>query len=538
MVLEEAEASRASLVARIVISPSQMVSDLNALSDHLSFPIKLGNELQSYVGAWGHPDSTRRLLELANQLDPRTPSVVVWLLAPKSRMMGFCAALTFIDATRIQTYLNEFGREHSFHEGISERIDAQGSRLFLAALGRTLLVANSPGALRNGGALAMENLGNTPQIESTIWPQAFMKGSGLTAKTIAAFLIHQLESESVSRGEKMTPVHQRIMTMVVEALADFISETQTIAFSTHIDNQQGIVLQGKLLPVPETALAKSVAHPSPISFEPMLPVSDDKTWFGAFGEGGVWMDILAKFIAVTGPEGARFAKVWREFYGERVGNGACVLDLSNKPFSECRFTMKSGVSPSAALDAITDYVTALNVWVAEFDGQKSIPWKVRRSKNQVSFEKKIAHHDPRRTKLIKAFFAGEFYRMKATVKDGKIILVQGGQALSSLAPVTRDSSATPPPIFTHTLARSQGADFMFSIEPTSLALNLLPKVGSNDLAPYLGIISSLPGIESLNLPMVFTLRSGEGLKVEWHIPLKGLESLAQVIRGVMGPPNQ
>jgi hypothetical protein len=539
VVFENAELARASLVARMVIAaPQSIVSDLNALSDHLAFPIKLGNELRSRVGALGNPSATFRLWELSKQLDPMTPSVIVWLLAPQNKARGFCAALTFVETTEVRSYLHEFGKEQSFLEGISERIDVQGNRLFLAVKGRTLLVANSPGSLRKGGPLAMEAQQSAEQVEVTVWPEVFINSSGLTAKTLAAFLVHQLESNLVSTDEKKTPALRRVMATSVDRLAQYFSETQTISLSVSVDNKTGVVVRGELVPRSSTPFAELTAHPSPISFDRSLPTSNDRTWFGAWGEGGLWKREMPKLIRSSGPGGERFANAWEKFYGERVGHGSCILELSGKPFSLCSFSLRPNVSPANALEAFVDYVTTQSLWSAELDGQKAVPVKVKRSKGYVAFEKKIDRTPHPMMKLLKAFFDGEFHRMKATVKDGKLILVQSGQAIDLSRMLTQAPSTSPPPILTHTIARSEGADLLLSIEPASLALNLLPKVGSNELAPYLGVLSGLPGIESLNIPLVFSVRSGGNLKGEWHVPLKGLESLAQIIRGVMGPLNQ
>jgi hypothetical protein len=539
VVLEDTGEARASLVARMVIAaPQTIISDLNALSEHLTFPIKLGNELRSHVGTLGDPSATNKLLELTDRLDPMTPAVIVWLLGPKVEARGFCAALTFVDAAHVRRAFGEFGREQTSQGGISERLDVQGNRLFIAAKGRTLLVANARETLRKGGPLAMETRTNSEQVAISFWPEVFAKGSGISTTMLAAFLNHRLDAIQASAGEKMTPALRRALATAMELLAQYFSETETISLFANVDTKAGIVLRGELNPRPSTPLAELAAHASPYGFDTSLPIHGDGTWLGTWGEGGIWKTELPKLVRTSGPGGERLARAWQKFYGEQVGNGSCTLELSGKPSSVCSFTLRNGASPRTVLDALKEFISAQNLWSAELDGRKALPLKVKRSKGIDSFEKKIDSMDPRIMKFLKAFWGGDLLRMQATVKDGKLFWLQSGQVTGSAEVFAKNQSQSTPPILTQTLIRTAGADFMFSIEPASLVLNLLPKVGSVKMAPYLGILTSLPGIESLHLPLVFSGRSGGILKGEMQVPLKGLESLSQVIRGVMGPVTQ
>ena len=201
-VFADAKAAAPALVASLVaVAPARIVADLDGLSARLGLPMQAGHELLTWLGSSGKVGDGQRFRRLWDRLDPSAPLAVAWVLAPQAGVRGYCAALSFKDATLARQSLDDSGQPWWAGRGVFAIEVAGGQTIWATVKGRTLLIASSAEVLLLGGALT-ESLRTNPKLGQTvltIMPQALARASGLSKDQIVAGVVHAL-GRAASRG--------------------------------------------------------------------------------------------------------------------------------------------------------------------------------------------------------------------------------------------------------------------------------------------------------------------------------------------------
>ena len=531
------ESARATQVASMVMaSPSAIGGELDALSKHLSLPVLLGQELFSRLGAI--PGGGTKVADLAKKLDANTPIAVVWFMGKQSSAQGFCAAMTVGDGIDSQSAQAEFGAEKSKAGGVSERLDATGTTLFLAAQGRTLLVANRREILLLGGALAMASQVRraNEQVALSLWPQAMAQASGHSFGQLAQMVSKSVETLPTPTGGQLTPAGRQMLAAGVNLLFGYLGQTQVVRFIFGAGTQRGLVLRTELTPQPNTALALLSAKTAPYAFDKNLPIKNDGTSIFAWGDIWNWLADVQKVFQSTGKNGEKLATEWRKLHGETVASASCSMDLStNDWLLVCSYELRKGVEAVKSLDSFLAMYQAQNEWAAELEARKATPLKIKKGKGSLSIEQKVESADKKAMALMKSIYGSDTLRITFATSNGRVIQAISPKPVDPLS-VYGKGQSTSPPILAASLAQTVGAELMASIEPVAPLLHLLPKIAGNEMAPFIGMLSVLPGGVDLHVPMLLTMRGGEVLSGELQFPIAGLETLGKVLSGVLGQP--
>ena len=529
---------RGTIVGSVVmLAPSKIAGDLDALSRRLELPMLLGRELVSSLGGMGILGDSAHFNAVWDRLDPASPIAVVWVLPPKSKVKGFCAALTFRDAAGARRTFEDMGAPGAQRDGVSERRTPDGDVIWGGIKGRTLFVSGSADALLLAGGLAASAQVTPPagQVVVTVLPQALVAASGKSREALVAEVVAMMASEVMGVKGPTTEASRRMVAAFAETGAKLALDSSAVRLVLELGPHEGLVVQSELVPVAGTEFASRTAQRSPHAFDPRLPVRDDSTAVMAVGGASTWFPYLAKMLEATGPAGKTLMRETTKLL-EATGEWSCMFEQAGAGFATlCSSPLRPGTSSTAGLDAAVALAKAQHGWEAELYGQKLSPPKIKRVRDVVEIEKKIEYRDTTARAMAKAFAGGDTVKTAFTVKDGRLLQATGRDARKTLARYGAEGGIKGAPLVAAALERSKGAEGMVSVDVISMVLRMLKQdkeMPGNELATMAG---ALPGLAEMKVPFLFTLRGGSSLVGDFHIPLGSLENAAKVVRGMLGP---
>jgi hypothetical protein len=527
-----------TLVASLVtVAPNKIIGDLDALSRRLELPMMLGQELLSSLGGLGLVGDANKSKEVWERLDAVSPIAVAWVMPAKSRVRGFCAAISFRDAAGARRTFDEMGVPGAERDGVAERRTKEGDVVWGGVKGRTLFVSGSADALLLAGGLAQA--AQVPpasgQLAVTLLPQALAAASGKSREAIVARVASALASDSTLNPGKNKDAFKARFEAVAEAGVGLALDSSAVRLVLEVGPKNGLVIQGDLIPIAGTAFAAQVAERSPYVFDTQLPIRDDSTAAMAMAGIPAWLTSFAKILESTGPAGQA---AWRDIQKmfEATGEWSCVFDPAEAGFSTlCSSALKPGTTPKAALDAAVALANSQQAWEAELYGQKLSPLKIKRTRDGVAIEKKIEYRDALARSMAIAIAGGDTVKSAFMVKGGRLLQAAGRDAQKTLSRHGANASLKGAPLLAAALARTKGQELFFSADVVSTILRVLGKGGKEmpgkELAAMAG---TLPGIADMKVPVVFSLHGGSSLVGDFRIPLGSLDNVAKVVREMLG----
>jgi hypothetical protein len=524
-----------SLVATLVsLAPQAIVTELDTLSQRFQLPMQLGQALLSSLANVEVGGANLHFQQLWDRLDPETPLAVAWVLPPDAKNKGFCAALTFRDNARARRTVDEMGSPGQQKGALVERRAADGDVIWTAIKGRTLFVSGSPEALLFAGGLAemAQVRPQRGQVVLTVMPQALAAASGKSRKEIIAQM-KTLAAAGAQSGPSASPAGRRMAEAVTESLVDLALDSSVIRLVVAVDSHVGAVIQGELVPVAGSELAKRTSQQLPYAFDQHLPVKNDSTAVFAAGDWQPWMALATKMFEATGPAGRATAKDLLAMLA-LTGPWSCAVDVAEAGFASlCSSTLKPDSKPKAALDVALSAMKSQHAWEAELEGRKPSALKIKRSGDQVEIERKVENKEPMARALARALFGGDVARSMIAVKDGRLLMASGTEPRKILARYG-SGGADRAPLLTATLAETKGDEMMASMDVVAFVRRIL--VQSKDLPGRDAAVmaSAMPGVAEMAAPFVFTIKGGSSLVGQMQIPLTSLDAIANVVRGFLG----
>jgi hypothetical protein len=537
----------------VVASPAALADALDRLARATGIDQPVGQGfLDSFdgVGATsiiGGVGITRAMLD---RLDPARPVTAVGLMPGIGVPTGFCVAATFRDAAGARRTLDEIGPEArrlgsaSFRALHAEKGAAAGKPPTVAAAlsGRTLLLASTEATLLKAGApaIALQATPPTDEVAVTIHMDAI--GPGGLALMRAAMAKGMIDVAERLRRNPMAKVNATIM-KAVEALGTIgmrpLAEIRTLRLALDVSADAGLALRLEVDPIPGTSLARW-ATPNPYHLDPTLPIGDDGTIVASWGSVATGFALFEELVDPTGPAGRALRKDLEAFAPSFARGGSCVIDAAAMPFkSYCTWDLKAGQKPAGVLDRYGAVVKASHAWSLEVLPRGPGAPKMRRQRDVLEIDEPLGSKDDNAAAraVRKVVFGGDLRRSAVTVKDGRLMIAQGPEAHDMLPTMTRASAGTPPPgapILADTLARTQGSDGLLFVDPVSLIVRIA-ETATDPSVRQLGVmVSAVPGLATLRMPMVLTMRSHDGVAYQLALPRASVENVVRLIRPYLG----
>lgn len=530
-------AAQSALVGSVVSrAPASIAGDLDALSQRLGLPIKLGQEILSSLASTPVGGKDAHFKDIWERLDGNTSFAAVWTLSQNASTSGFCAAMTFKDAASARRTLEDMGDAGPSHDGVFERHTSGGDVIWAAIKGRTLFISGSAEALLFAGGLAEATQATRfpGQVVLTAYPQNLVKASGKTREGLMSDLTSSMNEAMSQAGTKESPAFHHMVAAMIDVLANWAFDSSVARLFIDVGPGDGLLLRGELVPAAGSAFASLVGQRTPFAFDTRLPVRDDSTSVFAVGSFSTWFGPLSKMFEASGPAGKTLWRQSNKMFEVATG-WSCTVDATQAGLSTlCSSPLKPGTQPKAALDAVVAVAQAQTAWEGELEGRKASAPKIKRSGDVVEIERKIENRDATAREVAKWMAGGNVARSAVTVKDGYLVQAVGHDARKSLERYGSGDGGKAAPLVTEALSRGKGDEGVASIDAISIALRILSQNKGNAGGPAAMIAMATQGISDLKAPFVFALRGGNSLSADFRIPLGSLQSIAKVVSGFMG----
>jgi hypothetical protein len=539
---------RALGVSVVVRAPAATEAALDALSRELALPTPLGHALLDVLTA---PNRSLRGVPLRralfDSLDPAAPLVLV-ALAPGIGVTGGTAwGVAFRDAPAARRALAQVGVETARAGGASTRRLTDGAIVDVGVHGHTLLLSTTPRLISVAGPL-IEALASRPPEHLAIvsvFPQALpvgaaVLGSGLETLVTTALRATRVKTDA-QRGKGVAPRLEatdgmlassgRLARLVGGALAD----TRAVRLELDLDASLGFALRFIVEPADGSALARSLATPTPARLDPRLRTSGSDVLF-AWGRAPASQSWLYDVFGASGPAGEAFVADAEAWWGLFTGPGTCrgggALMMTT---SVCAQPLARGVRPADLFRRYAAFERDQVAWAREIgvNGISSPQVRVTPDALEIAFDTDVAG-EPAATRARRHEMLGGSVRRS-------VLMARTAEGLYASAPDRRAAlaalaarGAPPSPALAAVLARGEGADVVAALDPVSLARRAFEASPDPEVRSVASLLKGIQGLADLRAPLGFTLRTGARAAFELQVPVESLRNVADVVRPYMG----
>ena len=549
--LAAADAVRGRLALTAVVAPSvEIERQLARLVRRLGVPF---DPTESLLDLLARPIGGIRLTRAArSELDPARAVALVGIAEPTGLRVSLCLAIPFRDGESARRALDGIGVEEQREGGTSARRLPDG-RLVWAALGeRTLFLSKAPGAIRSGGALALEiaaaaSVGPAPGAATLeVHPQAFGPGLPLLARLASLGAARGVATAKRPGQQKITPAMTALMQAFGGLFGDGVAQTRLLRVVLEANEDAGLALHLKVVPLPGTAFASTIAAAAPYSVDGRLPIGDDRTAVTAWGTLGPSAALLDALVGRSGVSAKPVARALDQMGEELGGAASCAMRFGKPIETYCVWPLKAGArgreTRDRAIDrAINRYVglgEAISAWSGALTGHFHEPAKIERHGDVVEIDEPSPFDDRPSAKAARQIaLGGDTRRVAVTVKEGRLLTVQGAKPRELLGAFTRTPDGgrgRPGPLLGSALARTADANAFVYFDLPSMLVEL--SAGSEDpnLRQLHLMLTAIPGMAELRAPLVLTIRGRDQVEVELVASTSMLENVARVVRPFMG----
>lgn len=551
LALAPADSTRARLLGTLTVPSLEGTVDKAAtLARNLGLPFGAADVRSLLLARTGLP------VDVLDQADLRRP-IGVAFLAPEAARTGAgktpanaeaftAAALTPRSADSAAKLIGALGTKVATRGDATQVRRPDGTLLWILPRGSLLIGSGSLEGLLAAGAHALEaSRAASDDVQLRVFPDAWAAAEGTTVREALARVRQDIVTPPPGSARRMSAGAAASVAASWDALADFLADAQEGEAGLRVDTARGISLVMRGRPRDRSALAQTLASLQPYAPDATLlsGPAPDLAWVS--GANDAWAVFVRRYLdgltraglASAGPARAAAERLTATL----TGAGSGVVRLSNGFDAAYSYDLRPSVTPDAALDAFAASVApaALPALLREVSGPDAPTLHTRREGKLVTVDVEFASARPEMRKMMRALYGSEGFTPVVTAGGGRLVTVSGPDARNR----TTRLAASPPapadvsPELASALAESRGAHMVVYVDVLGLARPALRVAAGQDdpnAAQLSGVLSTLPGLANLHLPIIATLQGGTRLDAELRIPLATLKSAADFARPLMG----
>jgi len=364
-------------------------------------------------------------------------------------------------------------------------------------------------------------------VTATLFPDAIAKANGTDVKTaIAGFLeqVRQAQQAAASGATASDPYAYETLGQVLGMVAD----ADPIEIGLSLDSTRGLVLRGRLMARPGSALANAAREVRPFEIDPVvLGGAGVPFMVGAMSIGSIWGQMLAhnrqRLAAQTGKPAAAALAYYDAFLASQAGQqSGSVAVASGEPMLTGLFS--TALKDAAAAAKVADALGKLDAKAMDalvnselHDSGKMFDWTSKRETvgkvKAVRFRLSIKKGSTLDTDVTRRLFGKGIDIYQAVA--GKRLVVAFGQGarerLANIAAGKIPPTATAVAALADAQAAAKGRDafYFFDFAPI---LKVLGQVGASPRLAAMAHANSGP------IPLIFT-DGGDGAGKVWTMDL-------------------
>ena len=318
LVLLPATAARPYLLANLSVGSFDrlITNGVTLVSSAVPLPITPAGAREMLFSDLGLPPEVAANLDLAG---PTGAAVVALDDKGRSGMVLAVAARGTAEADKLIEALGKPAMTRGPATLVTSGGKPQG---WVLRQGNVVIMSDEAEAIARGAALAQEARRAGPDdATATIYPEALARSHGTDVKTAVAQFIEQMKQAQQQSGALATPDSYLYETM--GKMLDLVGDADRIEIGLSLDPARGLILNGRLMARPGSALEAAAREVHPFEIDPAVIGGTGVPFaVGASSIGSVWREVFTHFrarLATSKEKGAPAALAYYDAFIEGQG---------------------------------------------------------------------------------------------------------------------------------------------------------------------------------------------------------------------------
>ncbi|HEY0708517.1 MAG TPA: hypothetical protein VGG33_17045 [Polyangia bacterium] len=440
-----------------------------------------------------------------------------------------------------------------------------GSSIWVARVGERVIWSDSFEGLSEAGAHALgAPVENAEDVVATLFPASFAGPSGnlpVAGAQNKQRAIASYEKHLRDRGQTPNQAERAALDAALDFVLPSLSESERVRIGFGLTRARGLGLAVRATPRPGTGYAQRLAPRTPYraptnfvaraSTVSMLSSGANPAWFAL---GQTVLDNQAKAqVPGAAPVAARYRTLLPLLSGDTFQSVRSEGDHLAIDFA---FGLKPGTNPGSAVEAFAGLLAepALPKLLGQAWGQQAPQVEVIRQPGAkdgrftVTFNFPPGGRTPSPAALARALTGGEKVTFLVQPAAGRLLLSSEPNAEArqrNLATTLEEKADKPTPDATSAplggaLSETAGREGLLYFELWGFARPILRAVITGPERRLLDMAMSLPGLDTLTLPLWVSVEGGDAMTTELRVPLATLKNASTVLGlfgGVGGIPG-
>lgn len=541
-----------------------------ALAQSLGLPFG-ANELRTMLLAKsGLPES------LLAHLDLSQPLGIAVIGRQKGTSPYTAAAVMAKSPEAAASFVDASGTKIGEDKGAIHVRGVTGSDLWFYRDGALLVGSDTLEGLRTAGAHAMGSRhGHGEDLLVNLFPEAMARAEGTTLRAALdkarSDVLEVLRRDADKTGQ-LVPLEalERMVSSLFDAYAAPLADARQVDMAVSLDASRGLRLISRLHPAAGSPLAKSVGTVVPYVLEPAFKRQPPPA---ALFSGTYTAQTLERFRQAMDALGeVKLAGV------KEVARGASALLAASQGQQSISFSMdkgfqyasvvelKPGTDPEALMGALDEALgpAGLGALMKEASKQAEkeardaaaagkgrtkaaalefprLTWKRQGLRGRLEMTlPRTARSAPARARedmVLKQVLGGESLVYTVALTPGRMVVVSGIDGESQLAALlSGDGAGGVDPEVQRVLDETKNREGFLYVDLFRMLRPMLTAAAA--VEPSLNqantLLSFIPGIDKLRLPLISSYVGGEAFTMDLFVPRRTFENLATILRPLMG----
>jgi hypothetical protein len=550
-IFKPAPETQNKVVASISISGLEgTLAKVGTLSSKLGLPFGTEQLRQMLIAQSGLPPALLAHLDLAQPVG----SAMIGREKDKSPFTAVAAAAK--SAKDAVSFIAEMGTKVGEDKGAIHVKMADGSEQWVYAAGLVLVGSDSLEGLQAAGAQAMAARQTKGEdFVATVFPSAIAMSQGTELRKAltdgrAALMAAVREQSAKTPSPMPVDVTEKLLAALLDPYIDQLADTQSVDLAMAVDPAVGLKFLGRIHPIAGSKFSKSISKVIPYEVDPALAAAPLKAGFFAIRYSPEMLTTYGEALSALGEMSLPGLKA--------LAHGSQTLIKALSGHTSGTFTFDGGMNynfvapllpetdPNAVMAAADELFGPQGMGALIKESAKQLPkgsklkipqvsWKRQGLKGRVEFPMSFGL-GTKEEKQMRMLFGGDKLSYLIAVAGGKLYGIMGPQADADLVSLSTTTAKGVDPDVQQVLNETKGREGFAYMDIFGFVRPIMASMAKTEpsLAQANAMLSFIPGVEKLRVPMIMSYVGGNELTGEWFIPLRAFENVATIVRPLMG----
>jgi len=482
--------------------------------------------------------------EVAANLDLSTPTGAVVVALDDKGRSGMVLAVAARGEAEAGKIIDALGKPIMTRGPVTLVSNGGKAQGWVYRQGNVVLLSDEVEAMGRGATLALEARRAGPDdATATIYPEAIARAHGTDVKTAIAQFVEQMKQVQLQSSALASPDNYVYETM--GKMLSLVGDADKIEIGLSLDPARGLILNGRLMARPGTALEAAAREVRPFEIDPALIGGTGVPFaVGATSIGSVWREVFTHFrgrLAASKEKGAPAALAYYDAFVEgQAGLQSGLVSVGKQaPYFSGAFStpLKDAAAAAKVSAAIGHMDAAAMTALMQAQFSTAVPmfeWTAKRETagkaKAMRFHLSIKKGSPLDTDTMRKVLSGGIDVYQA-VAGNRVAVTFGRDAKARLAAIAagKTTAAAKTGSMPEAQAAAKGRDAFYY-------LDLAPLLGLADVFGAAPKFAAIAKKGSGPIPMVATTGgdgAGKRYTMDFTLPLAAFTSVGQLVTAGM-----